>query len=103
MQKGDRTMKLSEMNNRQQIAARVAWKNCGDIVGGLENMLLDYEPESKEYKEAERILKDHDALVKMIYRDVMSDTEKIYMKHLRFVGKDFIIERIDRRLKRWGY
>lgn len=96
-------MKLSEMNTRQKIATKLAWEMCGDIVGGFENTLLDYDPSEEEYKNAERLLKDHDALVEMIYDDVMSDTEKIYLKHLRFVGKDFIIERIDRRLKKWGY
>ena len=96
-------MKFSEMNNRQQIASRLAWEVCGDIVGGLENTLLDFDPEEKEYKNAEKMLKDHDSLVEMIYDDVMMDTDKSHLKHLRFVGKAFIIERIDRRLKKWGY
>ena len=96
-------MKLSEMNTRQKIVAKLAWETCGNIVGGLENTLLDNDPNDIEYKNAEKTLKDHEALVEMIYHDVMMDTEKIYMKHFRFVGKDFIIERIDKRLKRWGY
>ena len=96
-------MKFSEMNSRQQIASRLAWETCGDIVGGFENTLLDNDADSKEYKDAERILKDHDALVEMIYRNVMMDTDSSHLKHLRFVGKAFIIERIDRRVKKWGY
>ena len=96
-------MKLSEMNTRQQIAAKLAWNACGDIVGGLENTLLDNDPEEWEYKDADRILHDHEALVDMIYRDVMSDTNRTYWKHLRFVGKAFILERISNRLKKWGY
>lgn len=96
-------MKLSEMNARQQVAARLAWERCGWVVGGLENTMQDNEPDSDEYKYAKAQLADHDGLVAQIYDELMFDTDKGYLKHLRFVGKAFLIERIEKRLAKWGY
>ena len=96
-------MKLSEMNSRQKLVAKLAWDRCGWVVGGYENTMQDEAPESEDYKGAKAALADHEGLVAEIYDELMSWTDKGYLKHLRFVGKAFILERIDRRLKSWGY
>lgn len=97
------TMKFKEMDKRQQTATLRVWETCGFIVGGLENTLMDYEPDTEEYKEAEATLKDHSVLTDMVYTEVMWDTEKSILKHIKFCGKDFIMERIDKRLKKLGH
>lgn len=96
-------MKLSEMSYRQKLATKLAWESCGWVVGGYENTMADNDSESDDYKEAQNALADHDELIAEVYDHLMSYTDSGYLKHLRFVGKAFIIERIDRRLKKWGY
>lgn len=96
-------MKYSEMNAHERVAAGIAWEKCGDIVGGYENQMQDNLPGSEDYEEAKNALANHEHLVDMIYDEVMFDADKGSRKHLRFAGKEFILARIDRRLKKWGY
>lgn len=97
-------MKLSEMDSRQRFAAKLAWECCGWVVGGLENSITDFGEDSEEGRVAREALADHDGLVADIYAEFVDWTKRAgYMKQLRFVGKAFVIERIERRLKKWGY
>ena len=97
-------MKLSEMNYREKIAAKMAWESCGWVVGGYENSIADYGADSEEGREATVALADHEGLVAEIYDHYLHVAEQMFgMKHLRFVGKAFVLERIERRLKSWGY
>lgn len=96
-------MKLSEMNSRQQIATKLAWERCGWVVGGYENTIEDCGRDSEEGMEAVNALSNREELATEIYEDLMSLTDAGYLKHLRFVGKDFIMARINARLKKWGY
>lgn len=96
-------MKLSEMNGNQRMAARLAWDSCGWVVGGYENQMQDNDEGSEDYNSAKEALADHDLLVDEIYDHVMHMTDKSFRKHLRFAGKEFIIDRINGRLARWGY
>lgn len=96
-------MKYSEMNSRQKLVTRITLERCGWVVGGLENVLQDFLPEDEEYKLAREQLADHDGLVDEIYWEVIGCSDRGYMKHIRFVGKAFIIERIENRLRKWGY
>ena len=100
---GGKEMKYSEMNTRQKIATKLALESCGWVVGGYENTMADNEPDSEEYIEAKESLADHDGLADEIYDHLISWTDRGYMKHLRFVGKAFIMERINNRLAKWGY
>lgn len=101
--KGENEMKFSEMSYRQKLATKFALESCGWVVGGYENAMMDYSEDTEEYQSAKAALANHDELVREIYDHLMSYTEAGYLKHLRFVGKAFILERIERRLKKWGY
>ena len=60
-------MKVSEMNARQKKAFFNIKYAANDLLGGLENTMLDYPKDSEEYKSADVLLKDHNALVKELY------------------------------------
>lgn len=107
-------MKFSECNARQ----KKAWKNVVHaiswIVGGWENTLMDNPEDSKEYKSAKAMLSDHDKLAEYIYNEVITrvydedgvmfgESEERYLKDIRFCGKAWIMERIERRLRKQGY
>ena len=97
-------MKISEMNKHQREAFRCVCEASGEYIGGWENTMLDYPEDHEEYKNAQTVLsRTHEELVDDIYQMVMAESDKGVLRHLRFAGKDFILERIDRRLKKWGY
>lgn len=45
-------MKLSQLNQNEATAIKLIREHYNDIVGGLENTLLDYEKDSEEYIDA---------------------------------------------------
>ena len=97
-------MKRSEMNAHQQQAFDFICEAMSDYIGGYENALEDFAEGEKEHDEAMAFLaQNHETLIGIIYDEVMSRADKGTEKHLRFAGKDFIVERIDRRLRKWGY
>lgn len=97
-------MKRSEMNAHQKQAFDFICEVMSEWIGGYENVLLDYEEDSEEYKKAKAFLaQGHEVLKELVYNGVMAMSDKGMAKHLRFAGKDFILERIDRRLTKWGY
>lgn len=97
-------MKRSEMNAHQLVAFDFIVYAMSELVAAYE-LTLEDEPEgSEEYEAAKEYLgRGHDVLKQEIYDEVMAMADKGTAKHLRFAGKDFIMERIDRRLTKWGY
>ncbi len=97
-------MKRSEMNAHQREAFDFIISSMSDYIGGYENTLQDCKKDSEDYKEAYEFLhQGHEALRDLIYDEVMSLSDKGMAKHLRFAGKEFILERISKRLEKWGY
>ena len=107
-------MKVSEMNYRQKKAFYNIYHASNWLLGGLENALLDNPEGSEEYENAKAALADHDGLVNELYR--MATTELYndgsccfnanaasYLKDIRFCGKEFLMERCEKRIKKAGY
>lgn len=107
-------MKLNECNAHQKKAYANIYHACNWLVGGLENVLLDYRPEDPEYKSAQAKLADHEGLVNTLYD--MATTEiyadgacyfggntSSFLRDIRFCGKEWLMERCDKRIKKCGY
>lgn len=108
------TMKVSEMNARQKRAFYNIYWAANDLIGGLENTLLDYPEDSDEYKSAYALLHDHDRLVKALYENATTAVYsegfcgfgKQYQMEIRdinFCGKDWLMERCEKRITKEGY
>ena len=107
-------MKYSEMNARQKKAFKNICNCANWIIGGNENTLEDYEEKSEEYIEAKALLDDHETLVNLIYSSATTDiyyeggmmfgkqAEKM-IKDIRFCGKEWLMERVERRVIKMGY
>lgn len=91
-----------KLNSHEKQVARLIANATSEIIGGFENTLLDYPEDSEEYKGAKAVL-NHDTLFEMIYRYVMEESRSNYASHIRFAGKKFIEERIEKRLAKEGY
>ena len=97
-------MKTSEMNVHQLAAYRLMIEVYNDIIGGLENSLMDYPKDSEEYKACKRELENPQLLEDSIYTDTQREaTRRGFAKHIRFAGEEFLRERIKRRLAKEGY
>jgi len=107
-------MKVSEMNTRQKKAFYNIKHAANWLLGGLENTMLDYPEDSAEYQSAKATLADHGGLVTELYR--MATTEiydegsccfnsaaASYLKDIRFYGKDWLMERCEKRIIKEGY
>ena len=107
-------MRYADMNERQKKAFRNIVHATDWLIGGLENTMSDAVEDSKEYRVAEEQLNDHDGLVAEIYRMATTelygegsclfgkDVEKM-IKDIRFCGKEWLMERIERRVAKMGY
>lgn len=107
-------MKYSECDKRQKKAFRNIKFAADWIIGGLENVLFDYEEDSEEYKSAKARLSDHEALVNEIYdasiTDIYSEGSVSFggyaertLRDIRFCGKDWLMEIVEARVKKCGY
>lgn len=107
-------MKVKEMNARQKKAFYNIYHAANWLLGGLENTLLDNPKESEEYQNAKAQLADHEGLVNELYRMAITEVynEGIccfnedavnYLKDIRFCGKDWLMERCERRITKEGY
>ena len=97
-------MKRSEMNAHQLQAFDFIVYVMSELIAGQELVLEDFEEDSEEYKNAKEYLSQPKAvLAEDVYNEVMNMSDKSMAKHLRFAGKDFIMERINKRLEKWGY
>ena len=107
-------MKISEMNTQQK-KAFYNIRNAADyLIGGLENTMEDYPEDSEEYQEAQATLKDHDFLVSQIYdlalteiflegANIFGKAAEAYLKDIRFCGKEWLMERVEKQVTKAGY
>jgi len=107
-------MKFADMNQRQKKATINVKYAAYDLIGGLENTLSDNTPDSEEYKAAKATLSNHEELVETVYRMA---TTNIYregscwfakeaqkeIKDVRFCGKEWLMERCEKRVTNEGY
>ena len=108
-------MKVAEMNQRQRKAFyNIKWA-ANDLLGGLENAMMDNEPGSDEYEEAKKALADHEELVKTLYSMATTAiygegyccfnprTVKMELRDINFCGKEWLMERCEKRITKGGY
>ena len=107
-------MKISEMN-AQQKKAFYNIRNAADyLIGGLENTMMDYPEDSEEYREAKATLEDHAFLVNQIYdlalteiftegANIFGRAAEAYLKDIRFFGKEWLMERVEKQVTKAGY
>lgn len=107
-------MKVADMNARQKKAFRNIYWAANDLLGGLENTMLDNSKDSEEYKSAEAMLNDHDRLVNALYE--MATTAvyeegfcgfgkeyQMAIREINFCGKEWLMERCEKRITKEGY
>lgn len=95
-------MKIREMNKNQRELYMMMDQITSEYIGGYENTMLDYPEDSEEYREANEFLTmGHDAMKDFFFCMISADRESA--KHLKFAGNEFLLERIERRLLKWGY
>lgn len=108
-------MKVSEMNATQRKAFfNIKWA-ANDLLGGLENTMMDNPESSEEYQSAKRDLTDHAGLVNQLY---CMATTAIYgegfccfnpqtvekeLREINFCGKEWLLERCEKRITKEGY
>lgn len=108
------TMKLSEMNERQKRAFHNIYWAAQHLLGGLENTLLDYSEDSDDYKSAEALLKNHKELVNRLYEMATTAVygegycgfgkrHQMEIRDINFCGKDWLMERCEKRITKEGY
>lgn len=92
------------MNGHEKMAYRFICEAMSEIIGGYENTMMDWEEGTEEYNDAYELLHSgHENLVDFIYCETMALADTGMAKHMRFAGKDWIRERISKRLTKWGY
>lgn len=107
-------MKFSDMNVRQQKAFRNIKYAADDLLGGLENTLLDYDEDSEEYKQAKELLSNHSELVNQLYKRATTELygpgfcgfgkeAQMIIRDINFCGKDWLMERCEKRITKEGY
>ena len=76
--------------------------------------LEDYPEDSEEYREAKATLEDHDFLVSQIYdlalteiftegANIFGKAAEAYLKDIRFCGKEWLMERVEKQVTKAGY
>lgn len=107
-------MEVKELSQREKRAFKNIKYAANDLIGGLENTLLDYDKDSTEYKSAQAFLSNHDALVNELYNMsinaiygdgfcAFSNAAELYLRDIRFCGKDRLIEFCENRVSKLGY
>ncbi len=104
-------MKYNEMNERQKKVFRNVLGAANDYIGGLENTLEDYGKDTEEYKDAKATLENHAGLVSVIYYESINNVYDYQLgfapasalRDIRFCGKEFIMERVEARVRKMGY
>ena len=95
------------LNAHQRSAVALIKQVMTEEIAANELILVDYAPESAEYKEAQEFLgQGLEALTQYLYSTVMFWAQTRTMgsaTHLRFAGQKFICDRIRARLVSWGY
>lgn len=107
-------MKVSEMTARQRKAFLNIKYAAHDLLGCLENVMLDYPEDSEVHKRAKALLNNHNALVAEVYynatRAVYSADSvwfgsyaKKFIRDINFCGKEWLMECCERRITKCGY
>lgn len=108
-------MRISEMSIRQKRAYYNIVNVSNYLIGGAENTMLDYAPDTQEYADAKAFLEDHDRLVKSIYREAVTQCypgddpytlglrPDSFLRDIRFCGKEWLMERVELRVRKMGY
>ena len=108
-------MKVSEMNAREKKAFYNIKHAARYLIGGLENVLLDYSENSEVYKRAKALLNNHNALVAEVYYNATSAVysgdgavwfgsyAKKFIRDINFCGKEWLMERCEKRITKEGY
>lgn len=97
-----KVVRFIEMNQHEKVINHLIQNCISELIGGLENQMMDNEEGSEEYEEAKAML-NHDMLFDAFYSDIMAETKRNAKSHLRFAGKGFIEDRIEKALERNGY
>lgn len=108
------TMKVADMNVRQKKAYYNIYWAAQHLLGGLENTLLDYSEDSEEYKSADETLKDHKLLVDTLYEMATTAVygegfcgfgrqHQMAIRDINFCGKEWLMERCEKRITKEGY
>lgn len=82
-----------------------------EYIGGLENILQDFDEDDEEYINAEEELSNHEALVEYVFSSGItneygcgfSSPGKDSQKHYRFAGKAFTMNACEEIVKAMGY
>ena len=86
-----------------------------DIIGGLENTMMDYIEEDEEYQEAEKLLSDHKTLVQQVYEAATTciygpgycswNKKKVEqeIRPINLLGKEKLMHMCDERVTEEGY
>lgn len=88
---------------------------CEQLTGELENTCYDYPEDSDEYKHADALLSNHKALTEELYNWATTaiyqpgmccfndEVVAHYLKDIRFLGKDKLMEMCDKQLTSEGF
>lgn len=98
-------MKVSEMTARQKNAFYNIKAATNELIGSLENTLADFPLNTPEYKNADELLCDHEALANEIYNMAISDIYDMNLMHgdireIRFCGSDWLMKMCRKRVKK---
>ena len=104
----------SKLNGNQKKAYNNFDGAANDIIGGLENVLMDYEEDSPEYIQAKECLKNHDELVSLIYFEgthnyyceglcAPADQYRSEIRSTRFCSKKWLTELAEYIVTKNGY
>ena len=88
------------LTGHQKIAYNIIKRTYNNIVGGLENSLMDNEKESEEYQSYFELLHSEEKLASIIAKEVINT---LYGRENRFAGKKWILQTIIDKLKEDGY
>jgi len=108
-------MKIADMNARQKKAYKNVYHAARDYIGGLENGVSDNATsDPKTAQDYQAALDNRDGLIETIYNMAITDIyedgactfgerAKAQIRDIRFCGKDWIMERVERQVTKLGY
>lgn len=102
---------FKELNTRQKKAFMNIKYAANEYIGGLENTLQDFDEDSQEYKDAYKILHNHEGLVETIYNIAITcicargsyTHSESFIKDIRFCGKEFLTQLVEEEVVKEGY
>ena len=87
-------MKRNDCNANQRLMWNVVCREANNYIGGLENTLMDYEPETEEYKQAKAELEDFDSVKEFVASEVLHSIEWEKMQNTHFITREWLDTRI---------